>query len=114
MFRRSGSKYGNVKVLYENQIFDSKRELKRYKELQLLEKFGEISGLTTQPAFTLQDGFTDFSGHKQRQIVYRADFQYRENGNTVVEDAKGHKTKEYLLKKKLFLFRFPSYIFREV
>ena len=39
-------------------------------------------------------------------MEYIADFQYTENGKTIIEDSKGFKTKEYLIKKKLFEFKY--------
>ena len=95
------SKYGNQKVVIGNQIFDSGREYKRWCELKLLERAGEISDLRRQVKYELippQDG--------ERACNYIADFVYTENGKTVVEDAKGYRTKEYIIKRKLLLQKF--------
>ena len=40
----------------------------------------------------------------ERECSYIADFVYRYNGKTVVEDAKGMRTKEYVLKRKMMLY----------
>ena len=40
----------------------------------------------------------------ERECTYVADFVYKENGQTVVEDTKGFRTKDYLLKRKMLLF----------
>ena len=37
-------------------------------------------------------------------MTYAADFVYTEDGQTVVEDAKGVRTKEYIIKRKLMLY----------
>ena len=52
---RRQDKYGNRKVTIDGITFDSKREMKRYCELKLLEKAGEISGLELQPEFDIQN-----------------------------------------------------------
>lgn len=39
----------------------------------------------------------------ERECSYKADFVYTEGGETVVEDVKGYRTKEYIIKRKLML-----------
>lgn len=109
------NKYNATKTTLDGISFHSKAEANRYAELKMLEKAGEIKDLTLQPLFELQSKFIDKSGVKQRAITYKADFQYydkRYNG-IVVEDVKGFKTKEYELKKKMFLMKYPQYVFLE-
>jgi hypothetical protein len=101
------SKYKNVKAEVDGLVFDSKREARRYQHLKMLERAGEISNLAVQPRFVLQEAFTDTFGERHRAIIYVADFQYIENGSLVVEDAKGHQTREFKIKRKLFLAKFP-------
>lgn len=96
---RKRSKFGNVKTA---SGFDSKREEKRYGELVLLERLGEISDLKRQPKFELipkQDG--------ERAVYYYGDFSYLQDGDLVVEDVKCKATitTVYILKRKLLLFR---------
>ena len=83
------SKYHNKKVQIDMYVFDSIAESKRYKELVLLQRAGEISNLELQPRFLLQDGFVK-DGKRYRKIEYVADFMYvdKENKKTVVEDVK--------------------------
>ena len=76
--------------------FDSKKEANRYCELKLLEKGGIISNLALQVPYTLVE-----STKYGRAIKYVADFVYKENGNTIVEDVKGVKTPVYKIKKRL-------------
>lgn len=99
-----GNKYGAKKTAVDGITFDSKHEAQRYCELKLLERAGEIHGLKIQVPFELIPA--QYIGKKciERAVTYRADFVYRENGETVVEDAKGHKTKEYIIKRKLMLY----------
>ncbi len=93
------NKYNAVKTVVDGITFDSKKEAKRYAELKLLEKAGEISGLLLQPPFKIE-----INGVKI--CTYIADFQYvshfkHEDDKFVVEDVKGVKTAIYRLKKKL-------------
>lgn len=80
--------------------FDSKKEASRYCELKILERAGQIQDLQMQVKYELipkQDG--------ERACTYIADFVYAdENGQTIVEDTKGFKTKDYIIKRKLMLF----------
>ena len=108
------SKYKNKKVSVDGFTFDSIAEARRYEQLCLLENAGAISDLRLQPRYELQKPFTDNDGGKHRAIFYVADFQYRENGLRVTEDVKGKATKEYLIKKKLFLFKYFDITFREI
>ncbi|HOV13816.1 MAG TPA: DUF1064 domain-containing protein [Spirochaetota bacterium] len=100
---------------YNGKTFASKKEMNRYKHLLFLMGQKEIFGLETQPKFLLQEGFF-YEGKKERAIYYIADFRYLDkNGSTIIEDVKGLKTPEYLLKRKLFLNKYGnSLIFKEV
>lgn len=93
---RKKSKYSNSKVEFNGEIFDSKKELNRYKELLLLEKVKEIVDLERQIPFELNEGGS-------HSLKYYADFVYRipSTGEKIVEDAKGYRTREYLKKKRL-------------
>lgn len=89
------AKYRNKKTVLDGITFDSNLEAKRWQELQLLERAGQITGLERQVPFPLI-----VNGAKV--CTYNADFVYFENGERVVEDAKGMKTPEFSLKAKLF------------
>ena len=116
-------KYGNKKITAGNgQVFDSKKEYRRYCELTLLERAGEITNLQRQVHYLLipeqrapstevykrgpRTGQPKPGPVLERRVVYIADFVYQENGETVVEDAKGMRTKEYVLKRKMMLYRY--------
>ena len=124
------SKYRAKKTQYNGIIFDSKKEAERYRELLLLERAGKISALERQKVYELipaqyavsEEVYTKGKNkgqHKrgallERAVVYKADFKYvDENGYTVVEDTKGVKTKDYIIKRKLMLFNYGISI-REV
>ena len=98
-----GSKYHAHKVTVDGITFDSKKEARRWSELKLMESAGIITNLQRQVTFQLlpsQKG----EGRTERPANYVADFVYQENGQTVVEDTKGMKTKEYIIKRKLMRF----------
>ena len=109
------TKYNNKKVTVNGQVFDSKKEANRYKELLLLEKAGAIKDLRMQVKFTLIPAQRDEATGKvvERECSYKADFVYSEGDKTVVEDVKGFRTKEYVIKRKLMLWRYGIRI-REV
>jgi len=108
------SKYNSRKVVVDGIIFDSRKEANKYCELLLLKKAGEIAEIELQPVFELQPAFVTPQGKKVRAITYRADFRVTyHDGRHVVIDTKGYRTKEYLLKKKMFLKNFPEIEFIE-
>lgn len=114
--KRKKNKYLNRKVTINGETFDSKKEYKRYCELSLLQRAGAITDLQRQVKFVLipaqyetyerysKDGKRLKDGQKcvERECAYIADFVYKENGKTVVEDTKGMRTKDYIIKRKLF------------
>lgn len=108
------SKYNSKKTVVDGQKFDSKKEARRYQELLLLEKAGEIKNLSRQVKFVLIPSQRDENGKVvERECSYKADFTYEEGIKTVVEDVKGYRTKEYIIKRKLMLWRYGIRI-REV
>lgn len=87
------NKFGARKTEVGGIIFDSGIEARRYRELLLLQQAGIISDLKLQVPFVLQEAFVDASGQKQRQIIYTADFTYKDSaGLTVIEDVKSAPT----------------------
>lgn len=116
------SKYKAQKCMMFGIKFDSKHEAERYAILQDMQKKGEISNLTLQVPYELipeqREKSTEIykSGPNkgklkpgkliERPLSYIADFVYRDkDGNLVVEDAKGMRTKEYIIKRKLMLYK---------
>ena len=109
------TKYNNKKITVDGQKFDSKKEANRYQELVLMEKAGVIKNLSRQVKFVLIPSQRDEATGKviERECSYKADFVYEEDGKTVVEDVKGFRTKEYIIKRKLMLYQYGIRI-REV
>ena len=107
------NKYGAKRV----GTHASQKEHARANQLKLWQRAGVISNLREQVPFELipaQYGEcgTDLKGKPVRVCVersckYIADFVYTDNetGETIVEDTKGVRTKEYVIKRKLMLFR---------
>ena len=122
-------KYHSKKITRDGETFDSIKEYKRYCELLLLERAGEITNLRRQVKFVLipaqyePDTIGSRGGIKkgkliERECSYIADFVYEYHKlnrpdvprevysarvYTVVEDTKGFKTKDYIIKRKLML-----------
>lgn len=104
------SKYHSRKVIVDGIKFDSVKESRRYSELKLLEKAGKIKRLQRQIPFILIPAqYAEVNGKRkciERECKYIADFTYydTETGEAVVEDVKGHRTPEYIIKRKLMLY----------
>lgn len=128
-------KYGNKKTSVGGKEFDSKKEARRYQELQLLQWSGQIQNLQTQVKYVLiptqrEASFEVYKsgpnkGHRKPGKVlececsYIADFVYTQDGETVVEDVKGYRDPssaayaKFVIKRKLMLERYGIQI-REV
>ena len=111
-------KYHNQPDSRGNLRFDSKKEARRYDELMLMLKAGQIRNLRLQQQYTLQESYITETGERVRAIHYVADFAYErptapdKYGTVfwlpVVEDVKSRATKtaQYEMKKKLLRERF--------
>lgn len=98
------SKYGNRKVALDGMKFDSAHEANRYQQLKLLERAGRIANLRSQVPFELIPAQRVDGKVVERNVKYIADFTYTKDGRLIVEDAKGFRTAEYKLKRKLMLY----------
>lgn len=88
-------KFNAKKTVLDGITFDSKAEAKRYGELKLLEKRGEITDLELQPRY-------DLAVEGVKLGFYKGDFRYRDRAGALhVEDVKGVRTPLYALKAKL-------------
>lgn len=102
------NKYRNKKIVVDNIKFDSIAEARRYNELKLLLRAGKIQDLKLQPRFLLQEAFKK-NCKTYRKIEYVADFMYKEDSKTIVEDVKGFATKDFKIKEKIF-----NYIYKDL
>lgn len=109
------SKYKAQKTTVDGITYDSRKEAQRAQELRLMLKAGIISNLREQVPYELIPAQKNEYGKViERAVIYKADFVYDdEKGKTVVEDTKGVRTKEYILKRKLLLYMYGIRI-REV
>jgi hypothetical protein len=113
--KNSHNKFRTIKTTVDGITFDSKSESLFYEKLSILERAGKISHIELQPKYILQEGFVDLYGLKHNPIYYIADFEVIfHNGTKKLYDSKGVKTKEYQIKKKLFLYKYPEVLFEEV
>ena len=97
------SKYHSRKITKDGITYDSVKEYRRFCELSLLERAGAIADLKRQVKFELIPSQRVDGKVVERPCTYVADFVYREGGKTVVEDTKGFRTKDYIIKRKLML-----------
>jgi hypothetical protein len=89
-------KYRNKPTVVDGYKFLSMLEAKRYRELKLMEKSGEVADLEVHPRFPLFVG-------AHHICTYEADFRYTDvkRGTIHIEDTKGVRTALFILKKKL-------------
>ena len=114
------NKYGAKKITdpETGYVFDSKKEYRRWQELRFMEKVGQIIELQRQVKFVLipaqyerYERYSSKTGKRlkdgmrclEKEVSYVADFVYEQAGKTVVEDTKGFRTADYIIKRKLML-----------
>ena len=111
------NKYHNIKTTTSDGVtHDSIKEANRWCELKLLERAGRISDLQRQVKFVLIPAQYEYEYNDrknkwlkskciERECSYIADFVYQDGDTNemVVEDTKGKKTKDYIIKRKLML-----------
>ena len=117
---KNKNKYYNCKTKSSDGIvFDSHKEASRWEQLRILERAGEITELQRQVKYEIipaqyetyeryskrGERLKDGERLVERNAEYVADFVYTitKTGETIVEDAKGFRTKDYILKRKLML-----------
>lgn len=106
---------------HDGMTFDSKKEAVRWNTLKSMEIHGEISDLRVQVRYQLlapqYEEVKRFGKNGQpikpsrrlveRGVDYIADFVYKKNGETVVEDVKGYRKGAayavFAIKRKLML-----------
>lgn len=103
----SRHKYRAQPVEVDGIRFDSRREARRYGELKMLERAGEIRNLELQPEYPIRingevvRALPTKAGAKGKPLKYVADFAYSQNGKRVVEDTKGMDLAVSRLKRAL-------------
>lgn len=97
------SKYGSRKVTIDGVTYDSLKEYHRFCDLKLMQRAGIITGLQRQVKYELIPTQRINGKVIERPVNYYADFVYKMDRQLVVEDVKGYKTPEYIIKRKLML-----------
>ena len=97
------NKYRSKKITKDGITFDSIKEYRRWCDLLLLEAAGLITNLQRQVPFELIPSQRIDGKVVERACNYIADFAYMKDGQYIVEDTKGFKTKDYIIKRKLML-----------
>lgn len=112
------SKYKAKKVTVNGITYHSQKEYRRFCELSLLERAGKVTDLQRQVKFVLvptqyerYERYSTKTGKRlkdgirtvEQEVSYIADFVYTEDGKQVVEDSKGYRTADYIIKRKLML-----------
>lgn len=98
------NKYHSKRINIDGEAFDSVKEYRRWCELKLLKRAGKIKDLKRQVKFVLIPAQYENGKCIERECAYFADFTYIQNCKLVVEDTKGYKTKDYIIKRKLMLY----------
>lgn len=96
-------KYGAKPTVVDGIRFASMKEARRFQELKMLEKAGEIHTIELQPKYPII-AVRLIGGGSMKVADYVADFRYQTKkypSEVVVEDVKGFKTPVYRLKKKI-------------
>lgn len=89
--RDVGNKFNSQPVIVRGRKFASKKEYRCYRDLELRQHGGEISGLRFQVKFSLFAAGGECPG--EHIGTYTADFVFKENGRLVVADAKSEATR---------------------
>lgn len=115
------NKYHNIKTTTSDGITHASiKEANRWCELKLLERAGKIYDLKRQVKYILipeqyvyyerlgKNGKRLKDGKKvlEKECAYIADFVYTdtETNTEIVEDSKGKRTADYIIKRKLMLW----------
>lgn len=123
LLNKQSNKYGAKKTVCSlGHTHDSKKEAERCLELHLLEQSGEITDLKMQVSYLIIPAIfkeieleevykvgVNKGKPKKKKICeeqaayYKADFVYydKRKKHFVIEDCKGKRTKDYILKRKL-------------
>lgn len=117
------NKYYAKRTTVDGIEFHSKKEARRYQQLKLLEKAGTICDLKRQVKYELIPAQYIDGKCVERAVTYTSDFEYyvlkdlrqktvmadhrsKTVGEHIVEDVKGVRTNEYVIKRKLMLHKY--------
>lgn len=96
------NKFGAIPCEVDGIRFDSTKEARRWGELRLMERAGEIRNLRRQVPIPLEGRDGPIKTRTGRQMRLTVDFTYEDRRlgwATVYEDAKGHPTRDYEVRR---------------
>ena len=102
------NRYGAKKVEIDGHIFDSRLEGRYYEHLLRLMNDGVVESFEMKKSYTLLDKFPHpKTGKTVRAIKYTPDFEViYADGRVEVVDTKGMKTRDFIMRCKMFMFRY--------
>ena len=102
------NKYGAKKVEIDGHVFDSRLEGRYYEHLLYLMNDGVVESFEMKKSYTLLDKFPHpKTGKTVRAIKYTPDFKViYADGHVEVVDTKGMKTRDFIMRCKMFMFRY--------
>ena len=99
----------------DDHEFPSRKEASYYLLYRDMLKRGEIVKLELQPKFTLIPSFKGKDGKTEKSVNYTADFRLTyPDGHVVIVEVKGYKTRDYVIRRKLFKWQNKDIDFVEV
>ena len=113
-FNVNTSKIAKDKRTVNGHAFSSDLEYKYYIYLLAQQEQGIVSDIILQPKFILQEAYEKY-GKKIRKIEYISDFEvHYSNGDIIIYDTKGMTTPEFILKQKIFDYKYPDQILKVI
>ena len=102
------NKYGAKKIEIDGIVFDSRLEGRYYEHLLYLMNDGVVESFEMKKSYTLLDKFPHpKTGKTVRAIKYTPDFEViYADGHVEVVDTKGMKTRDFIMRCKMFMFRY--------
>ena len=102
------NKYNAKKIEIDGHTFDSILEGRYYEHLLDLMNDGVVESFEMKKSYTLLDKFPHpKTGKTVRAIKYTPDFEViYTDGHVEVVDTKGMKTRDFVMRCKMFMFRY--------
>ena len=109
------NKYGAKSREIDGHEFPSLKEADYYLMYKDMLQQGELINLELQPKFTLIPAFKGKDGKTEKSVNYTADFRLTyPDGHIVIVEVKGYKTRDYVIRRKLFKWQHRDIDFIEV
>ena len=113
-FNVNNSKKSKEKRTLNGHEFSSDVEYKFYVYLLSKQEKGIVKNIIIQPRYLLQEKYVKY-GKNVLPIYYISDFEVEyENGDIITYDVKGMSTPDFILKKKIFDYKYPDKILKVI